>query len=114
VLTTVDKSAEAEGIVTMTVGYTGTQDEAREARNDALRNELQARAATPQLSSIRDHTGSGVGHNPDTDGNTAGDAQQEGAKVGCYYTPARHSQFQAAEALQLHDVHPSVMAGHGD
>ena len=37
----------------------------RQAREEALQNELSAKASTPQQSSIRDHTGSGVGNNPD-------------------------------------------------
>lgn len=49
----------------MNVEYTGSQEEAREASEAALQNELAARAATPQLSTIRDHTGSGVGNDPD-------------------------------------------------
>ena len=39
---------------------------------------MQARAATPQLSTIRDHTGSGVGNNPNE--NRARD--EEAAQVG--------------------------------
>lgn len=59
-----DKSRAAEGIVTMNMSYTGSQQEAKETAEAALKNELEARAATPQLSTIRDHTGSGVGNNP--------------------------------------------------
>lgn len=62
--TTVDKSHLDEGIVTMSMSYTGSQEEARETAEDALKNELEARAATPQLSTIRDHTGSGMGNDP--------------------------------------------------
>ncbi|BDA47514.1 probable serine/threonine-protein kinase/endoribonuclease IRE1 at C-terminar half [Coccomyxa sp. Obi] len=62
--TTVDKTHAAEGIVTMEMSYTGSQQEARETAQAALKNELEARAATPQLSTIRDHTGSGIGNDP--------------------------------------------------
>jgi hypothetical protein len=60
-----DKKHMAEGIVTMEMSYTGSQQEARDAAEAALKNEQDARAATPQLSTIRDHTGSGVGNDPD-------------------------------------------------
>lgn len=49
----------------MQMSYTGSQNEAAETAQAALQNELAARAATPQLSTIRDHTGSGIGNNPD-------------------------------------------------
>jgi len=65
VLTSVDRSQEHEGIITMTMSYTGTTDETRRAREAALKNEMEARSSTPQQSTIRDHTGSGVGNNPD-------------------------------------------------
>lgn len=47
VVTTVDKKHQEEGVTTMRVGYTGTQEEAREARKAALYNELQVRPGTP-------------------------------------------------------------------
>ena len=65
VLTSVDRSQEHEGIITMKMSYTGTTDETRRAREEALKNEMEARSSTPQQSTIRDHTGSGVGNNPD-------------------------------------------------
>ena len=65
VLTSVDRSQQHEGITTVKMSYTGTTDEAQQAHRDALANEVEARASTPQQSSIRDHTGSGVGNNPD-------------------------------------------------
>lgn len=52
---------------------------------------VQARAATPQLSTIRDHTGSGVGHNPDDDENNDPDdvkdedEQQQKQKVPLHF-----------------------------
>lgn len=64
-LTSVDRSQQHEGIITLKMSYTGTTDETRRAREEALQNEEQSRASTPQQSSIRDHTGSGVGNNPD-------------------------------------------------
>ncbi len=65
VLSSVDRSQQDEGIITLKMSYTGTTDEVRQAREEALQNELSAKASTPQQSSIRDHTGSGVGNNPD-------------------------------------------------
>lgn len=65
VLTTVDRKHEKEGIVTLKISYTGTTNDTQRAREEALQNEMHARASTPQQSSIRDHTGSGVGNNPD-------------------------------------------------
>ena len=65
VLTSVDRTHQDEGIITLKISYTGTTDETRQAREEALQNEMQSRASTPQQSSIRDHTGSGVGNNPD-------------------------------------------------
>ena len=65
VLTSVDRRHQHEGITTLKISYTGTTDETRQAREDAQQNEMQSRASTPQQSSIRDHTGSGVGNNPD-------------------------------------------------
>ena len=41
VYSTVDKSNESEGILTLRVAYTGTTKEAEQARADALQNELQ-------------------------------------------------------------------------
>ena len=38
---TVDKSKEEEGVLTMSIAYTGTTKEAEQARADALQNELQ-------------------------------------------------------------------------
>lgn len=64
-LTSIDRSHQHEGIITLKMDYTGTTDETRQARKEALQNEMQSRASTPQQSSIRDHTGSGVGNNPD-------------------------------------------------
>ena len=64
-LSSVDRSQQHEGIITLKMSYTGTTGEVRQAREEALQNELSAKASTPQQSSIRDHTGSGVGNNPD-------------------------------------------------
>ena len=63
--TSVDRSQEHEGIITLKMSYTGTTEETRRAREEALANKEQSRASTPLQSSIRDHTGSGVGNNPD-------------------------------------------------
>ena len=65
VLTSIDRSHQHEGIITLKMDYTGTTHETAQARKEALQNEMQSRASTPQQSSIRDHTGSGVGNNPD-------------------------------------------------
>ena len=65
VLSSVDRSQQHEGIITLKMSYTGTTDEVRQAREEALQNDLSAKASTPQQSSIRDNTGSGVGNNPD-------------------------------------------------
>jgi hypothetical protein len=50
VYSSIDKSKEAEGVLTMSIAYTGTTKEAEQARVDALHNELQVK--TPSLPSL--------------------------------------------------------------
>lgn len=49
VVTTVDKKHQSEGITTMRVGYTGTQQEAKNASRAALDNEMQVRHSNLSL-----------------------------------------------------------------
>ena len=92
-LARVDRSQQHEGIITLKMDYTGTTQEARQARKEALQNEMQSRASTPQQSSIRDHTGSGVGNNPD-DHKPDDPKQSKQSKVG--------SPLQTSHKRQLH------------
>ncbi len=92
-LTSIDRSHQHEGIITLKMDYTGTTHETAQARKEALQNEMQSRASTPQQSSIRDHTGSGVGNNPD-DHKTADPKQGKQSKVG--------SPLQTCPSRQLH------------
>ena len=43
VLSSVDRSQQDEGIITLKMSYTGTTDEVRQAREEALQNELSAK-----------------------------------------------------------------------